>query len=148
LKLGNMAHAATIDAGTADAQNHTAHIPLVGDYTHSTSGLSSDGTGGTLVIDPLKAGFNFAPASASQSPASAPALTAARLGSDGFVLEQPAAAGNVHEFSREIFREQVQAASPLEISRSDADLALHQVDLVHATGSIAALAELHDFILR
>ncbi|MET4024423.1 hypothetical protein, partial [Bradyrhizobium sp. S3.2.12] len=30
-----------------------------GDYTHSTFNLSSDGNGGTLVIDPPADGFNF-----------------------------------------------------------------------------------------
>ena len=50
-----------------DAQNHTAHLTLVGDYTHSTFNLSSDGAGGTLVIDPPMSGFNFAPAPAAVS---------------------------------------------------------------------------------
>ena len=42
-------------AGTltvSDAQHHTANIALSGDYTHSTFSLSSDGNGGTIVIDP------------------------------------------------------------------------------------------------
>ena len=46
----------------SDAQNHTAHITLAGDYTHSTFNLSSDGNGGTLVIDPPVDGFNFSAA--------------------------------------------------------------------------------------
>jgi hypothetical protein len=37
----------------SDAQSHTAHITLAGDYTGSTFTLSSDGSGGTTVIDPL-----------------------------------------------------------------------------------------------
>jgi len=37
----------------SDAQSHTAHIALAGDYTGSTFTLSSDGSGGTTVIDPL-----------------------------------------------------------------------------------------------
>jgi VCBS repeat-containing protein len=36
----------------SDGQNHTAHIALAGDYTDSTFSLSSDGSGGTAVIDP------------------------------------------------------------------------------------------------
>jgi VCBS repeat-containing protein len=36
----------------SDAQNHTANIALVGDYTSSTFTLSSDGGNGTTVIDP------------------------------------------------------------------------------------------------
>src|ERR1700748_3415350 len=35
-----------------DAQSHTANIPLVGNYTNSSFTLSSDGHGGTTVIDP------------------------------------------------------------------------------------------------
>ncbi len=37
----------------SDAQNHTAHITLAGNYTSSTFTLSSDGHGGTTVIDPV-----------------------------------------------------------------------------------------------
>ena len=37
----------------SDAENHTAHITLAGDYTSSTFTLSSDGNGGTTVIDPV-----------------------------------------------------------------------------------------------
>ncbi|MET4040304.1 hypothetical protein ABIC03_001989, partial [Bradyrhizobium sp. RT6a] len=43
----------------SDAQNHVAHITLAGDYTHSTFNLSTDGNGGTLVIDPPIDGFSF-----------------------------------------------------------------------------------------
>jgi hypothetical protein len=35
-----------------DAQDHTANISLVGNYSDSTFSLSSDGNGGTIVIDP------------------------------------------------------------------------------------------------
>jgi hypothetical protein len=35
-----------------DAQHDTAQIPLVGNYENSTFTLSSDGSGGTVVIDP------------------------------------------------------------------------------------------------
>ena len=37
----------------SDAQNHTAHITLAGDYTSSAFTLSGDGSGGTTVIDPV-----------------------------------------------------------------------------------------------
>jgi hypothetical protein len=37
----------------SDAQNHVAHIALSGNYTGSTFSLSSDGHGGTIVIDPV-----------------------------------------------------------------------------------------------
>ena len=70
-----------------DSQNHSAHISLVGDYTHSTFNLSSDGHGGTLVIDPPVNGFDFSSIPAHGAvPASAP-VVAARLGNDGFVFE-------------------------------------------------------------
>ena len=36
----------------SDAQHHTANIELDGNYTGSTFSLSSDGSGGTIVIDP------------------------------------------------------------------------------------------------
>jgi VCBS repeat-containing protein len=35
-----------------DAQDHTANISLLGNYTGSTFSLSTDGSGGTIVIDP------------------------------------------------------------------------------------------------
>ncbi|MGY0575807.1 hypothetical protein ACTGJ9_036195 [Bradyrhizobium sp. RDM12] len=54
-----------------DAQNHSSHLALAGDYTHSTFNLTSDGAGGTLVIDPPMSGFKFAPA-----PAAMPTTTA------------------------------------------------------------------------
>ncbi|QPF90257.1 Ig-like domain-containing protein [Bradyrhizobium commune] len=54
----------------SDAQNHVAKLTLVGDYTHSTFNLSSDGKGGTLVIDPPADGFNFAVASSQPVPVS------------------------------------------------------------------------------
>jgi hypothetical protein len=37
----------------SDAQNHVAHIALSGDYIGSTFSLSSDGNGGTVVVDPV-----------------------------------------------------------------------------------------------
>jgi hypothetical protein len=36
----------------SDAESHSAHITLAGDYTGSTFSLSSDGKGGTVVVDP------------------------------------------------------------------------------------------------
>jgi hypothetical protein len=69
-----------------DAQNHAAHLSLLGDYTHSTFNLSNDGSGGTLVIDPPKEGFDFAPMPTPQSVPAAQPVAAARLGSDGFVF--------------------------------------------------------------
>ncbi|MGV7215573.1 Ig-like domain-containing protein [Bradyrhizobium sp. UFLA05-112] len=132
-----------------DAQNHTAHISLVGDYTKSTFNLSSDGTGGTLVIDPPKAGFDFASVPASRPPAITPAVTAVRLEGDGFVLAQSAASKGTYEFGNEALHESTRVASLVETSRMDVDPGVHQVDLVHALAPIDAhLAEMHNFILR
>ncbi|TYO61580.1 family 16 glycosylhydrolase [Bradyrhizobium hipponense] len=132
-----------------DAQNHTAHISFVGDYTRSTFNLSNDGTGGTLVIDPPKASFDFAPVPASQPPATTPAVTAARVGHEGFVFEQSATSKGAYEFVNETSHELFRSAPLVETSRSDADLSLHQADLVHAAAPIDAhLAELHNFTLR
>ena len=50
-----VSYTGTSSGGTltvSDAENHTAHIALSGDYTSSTFSLSSDGSGGTDVIDP------------------------------------------------------------------------------------------------
>lgn len=74
----------------ADAQNHTAQIKLVGDYTHSTFNLSSDGNGGTLVIDPPVDQFNF-----SFAKASTPAPIHAAVAGDAFVFTGTAVAGPV-----------------------------------------------------
>lgn len=132
-----------------DAQNHTAQISLVGDYTKSTFNISNDGNGGTLVIDPPKASFDFASVPASQPSATAAAVMAARLGSDGFVFEQSAASKGAYEFVSEAFHESAGITPVLEATRPEADLSLHQADLVHAVAPIDAhLAELHNFLLR
>jgi len=50
-----VSYSGTSSGGTltvSDAENHTAHIALAGDYTSSTFSLSNDGSGGTVVIDP------------------------------------------------------------------------------------------------
>jgi aryl-phospho-beta-D-glucosidase BglC (GH1 family)/20S proteasome alpha/beta subunit len=50
-----VSYTGTSSGGTltvSDAESHTAHIALAGDYTSSTFSLSSDGSGGTVVIDP------------------------------------------------------------------------------------------------
>jgi spore maturation protein SpmB len=51
-----VSYTGTSSGGTltvSDAESHTAHIALSGDYTSSTFSLSSDGSGGTDVIDPV-----------------------------------------------------------------------------------------------
>lgn len=131
-----------------DAQNHTAHISLVGDYTNSTFDLSSDGSGGTLVIDPPKASFDFSAVAPSQPPPTAPAVRPARSGDDGFVFEQ-SAIPTVYELSNEAFHEPAKARLFVAITYPDVASSLHQVDAVHGAAPIDVHpAELHDFILR
>src|SRR5262249_11167638 len=77
----------------SDAQNHTAQIKLVGDYTHSTFNLSSDGSGGTLVIDPPVDQFNFSLAEASTPPPTP--IHAAAVAGDAFMFGGIAIAGPV-----------------------------------------------------
>ncbi|KWV46858.1 hypothetical protein AS156_20745 [Bradyrhizobium macuxiense] len=74
-----------------DAQNHTAHISLVGDYTHSTFNLSSDGNGGTMVIDPPIEQFSFSAAKASTLPSETPTHPVTAAG-DAFTFARTAAA--------------------------------------------------------
>jgi len=133
-----------------DAQNHAAHISLTGDYTGSTFNISNDGTGGTLVIDPPKASFDFASVPASQPPATTPTVTAARIGSDGFVFDQAASFRDPLSFATEAFNgEWVKPVLVADISRSATDLGLHQVELLHfATPVDAHFAEFHNFMLH
>jgi hypothetical protein len=51
----SVSYAGTSSGGlltVSDDQNHTANISLAGNYAASTFSLSSDGSGGTIVIDP------------------------------------------------------------------------------------------------
>jgi hypothetical protein len=76
----------------SDAQNHWAHITLVGDYTHSTFNLSGDGSGGTMVIDPPD-GFDFSSVQALQTASALNFATASGIIDDGVVLHQSEALG-------------------------------------------------------
>ncbi|SED91196.1 Ig-like domain-containing protein [Bradyrhizobium erythrophlei] len=75
-----------------DAQNHTAHLNLTGDYTRMTFALSSDGHGGTFVIDPPAT--NVAPLTLSMPNQAA---TVSQVG-DGFVFHPSAAAGSASTY--------------------------------------------------
>jgi hypothetical protein len=77
-----------------DAQNHTANLSFAGDYTHSTFSRSSDGNGGTLVVDPPKDNFNFASVVPVPNDPITASITVAGAGKDQFVFHQPAAASN------------------------------------------------------
>ena len=74
----------------SDAQNHTANISLVGNYTNSTFTLSSDGHGGTIAIDPPKDNFAFASNPAPANAPTTPSVTVGGAGNDGFVFHHPA----------------------------------------------------------
>ncbi|MBR0903924.1 Ig-like domain-containing protein [Bradyrhizobium liaoningense] len=131
-----------------DAQNHTARISLVGDYTNSTFNLSSDGSGGTLVIDPPKASFDSSALARPQPPATAPAVAPTRLEDGRFVFEQ-SATSNGHGVINEAFHESAGAALLSATTCPDVDAGLDQVHAVHATAPTDGhLAELHGFILR
>src|ERR1700733_2618198 len=86
-----------------DAQNHTANISLVGNYTNSTFTLSSDGQGGTIAIDPPKDGFNFASHPAPANAPTTPSVTVGGAGNDGFVFHQPTGGnfGNLSNFTHD-----------------------------------------------
>jgi Ca2+-binding RTX toxin-like protein len=133
-----------------DAQQHTAHLSLVGDYTNSTFNLSSDGTGGTLVIDPPKDSFDFAPVTIPQTLSTAPAVMAARVESDGFVFDQAASFRDLHGFATEAINGEWAKLVPVaDMSRSDSDPGLHQAEPVHfATPVDAHFAEFHHFMLH
>ncbi len=77
-----------------DAQNHVAHIALVGNYTKSTFDLSSDGQGGTMVIDPPKANFSFASAGGETNVPATPPVSIGGVGGDAFVFQPHTAAGS------------------------------------------------------
>lgn len=131
-----------------DAQNHTANISLVGDYTRSTFNLSSDGMGGTLVIDPPKTSVDLSAVASLQPPATAPAVGLAGLEDGGFVFEQ-SATSNAYDLINEASRESAKAVLLAAITSPDVDSGFHQVDAVHAVAPVDIhLADLHGFIVR
>src|SRR5262249_52498630 len=102
----------TVSYGT-----HIATITLLGDFTHSTFILSSDGNGGTIVVDP--------PQSDSSATTSSPVASVALTGHDSFVFKPDlgvVASSNV-------------ASGPLSIFETDQ---LHM-----ASGEASAQALLH-----
>jgi hypothetical protein len=132
-----------------DAQNHSAHISLVGDYTHSMFNLSNDGNGGTLVIDPPKDGFYFASVPTPQTVPAVQGAGAARLGSDGFIFDQINSA-ETKAFSIEAFNDLGAQMAPVADSiRSALDLGtLHSEPVHFAMPLDAHFADLHNFLLH
>jgi hypothetical protein len=84
----------------SDALHHTAHLSLVGDYTQSTFSLSSDGRGGTIVVDPPADSFNFASTPTPVRMPTAPSVTIGDTIDSGFVFHSPAdmTSGNSGKF--------------------------------------------------
>jgi len=133
-----------------DAQNHAAHLSVVGDYTHSTFGLSSDGSGGTLVIDPPNERFDFAPVAAQQpAPAAQPAALA-RLGGDGFVFGHTDASGGPDSLAIETINDAgAKWMSMADSLRSALDAGGYHLELTHsATPADVHFAEFHNFLLH
>ncbi|NEV00841.1 Ig-like domain-containing protein [Bradyrhizobium uaiense] len=129
-----------------DAQSHTAHLSLVGDYAHSTFNLSNDGSGGTLVIDPPKDGFDFGSVSASQPTPVPQAPTAVRLAGDSFAFDRAGSSASTSEFNLKPVNHQ---AMPQLDSLRSALPATDHVEPLHVTISPDAhLAEFHNFMLH
>ncbi|MBR0697911.1 Ig-like domain-containing protein [Bradyrhizobium lablabi] len=128
-----------------DAQNHAAHLSLVGDYTQSAFNLSSDGSGGTLVIDPPKDGFDFGsiPVPAAQAP------TAAWLAGDGFAFDHANPSASPVHLALDTFTHQDGPA----VSQSDSLQAIlaaaDHSELLHFAAPVDAhLAEFHNYMLH
>jgi len=127
----------------SDAQNHTAQIKLVGDYTHSTFNLASDGSGGTLVIDPPDQ-FFFSSGSTSTSLPETP-IHAAAIAGDALIFARPAAAGPAVS---QIAAENAQDQALLTANRvqSSLDHALEQALHLEAVSHTAVIDFHHDLL--
>jgi hypothetical protein len=134
-----------------DAQNHTAKLSLVGDYTHSTFSLSSDGNGGTLVIDPPKDNFNFTSAVPVPNDPITASITVSGAGKDQFVFHQPAAASNesLDGFAHGGFASKAESSNLITLA-NEAQLGHQWINTGHDVGldptinpSATHFAELH-----
>jgi Tryptophan-rich Synechocystis species C-terminal domain/Bacterial Ig-like domain len=129
-----------------DAQDHTAHLSLVGDYTHSTFNLSNDGSGGTLVIDPPMDGFDFGSASTSQPTPVPQAAPAARTVGDSFAFDRAGSSASGADSSLETVNH---PAMPQLDSLRSAPPPTDHVEVLHvAISPDAHLAEFHNFMLH
>jgi hypothetical protein len=117
-----------------DGLGHVANINLVGNYLTSTFNLSSDGTGGTLVIDPPRDGFHFAEAAAVR-----PATTGlvATHTADGFVFNTAGAhaqasgpSGSSSEFD---FSSHKLDQAGIDVGAHASDAHVHPVDFTVTT---------------
>jgi hypothetical protein len=136
----------------SDAQNHTANLSLVGNYTNSKFSLSSDGNGGTLVIDPPEDNFNFTSAHPAANGPNSPLVSVAGVGNDGFFFHQLAGAGSPDSFAPEGFASKIENSNLTLVN--DAQLDHQWLDAGHHVQSInpvaAHFAELHagDYIIH
>ena len=132
-----------------DGQNHAVNISLVGDYTHSTFNLSSDGTGGTLVIDPPMAAFDFGAVSTH--------LTAVTVGSavvpeeliwEGFIFGQAGSPAGVNNFETGIIDHSIRnLISQVHSIQSDSGSGLQE--MVHfSMPEIGQMDHFHGFLLH
>ena len=118
-----------------DAQNHTANISLEGNYTSSTFTLSSDGHGGTIVIDPPKQNFNFAFTPARDNAPTTPSATVGGAGNDGFVFHQSTGGnlGNLNSLAHDGLASDAENSHLLALS-NDAQSDHHWMDTGHDAG--------------
>jgi hypothetical protein len=89
-----------------DGLGHVAHITLVGNYTASTFNLASDGSGGTMVIDPPVDAFHFVQPAVSQSVQAANVATVQETGNFAFASWEAATpVSNAENFSNQGFHQ-------------------------------------------
>lgn len=135
-----------------DAQNHTANLSLVGNYTNSTFTLSSDGHGGTIAIDPPKDGFHFVSAAAVTGGSTAPAVTIGGAANDAFVFHAPPGGASATPDSLALDRPGSKAESSHPVTLVTDTQPDHQwTDAGHDAGANFANAHfpgLHDFIIH
>jgi hypothetical protein len=115
----------------SDSQGHTSNISLVGNYTNSTFTLSSDGQGGTIVIDPPKDGFNFATNPVPATTSTAPPVTA-DVRNDGFIFHQSVGgnSGNLDIIAHDAFVPNVEHSNLISLV-NDAQLNHQWADAAH-----------------
>jgi hypothetical protein len=135
----------------SDAQNHTANLSLVGNYINSTFLLSSDGHGGTLVIDPPKDNFDFASVPRAANGPTTPLVKVGGAENDAFVFHQLAGVNpaSPDSFAHDGFASKIESTTLIALA-NDAQSDHQWIDVGydvgfdHGTSPIGAhFAELH-----
>ena len=148
----SVSYAGTSSGGVltvADAQNHAANIALVGDYTHSTFNLSSDGTGGTLVIDPPMAAFDFGAVSTHLTAVTvASAVVPVKLIGEGFIFGQAGSPAGANDFETGMMDHSIRnLISQVHSIQSDSGSGLQEI--VHfSMPEIGHMDHFHGFLLH